>query len=106
MDLHFELAADAFVAGDPFAVMISVQGRELLGRRYDYVAELLEQGFAERYNELFASSRLHYEVINLIGLCTATMNSFQFPRRVANKALKKAVTAIINDYFKDYGGNA
>ena len=109
MDLHFNPGRSvpgpyATLLADPFAVMIEKQGRELLGRRYDFVADLLEESFEAHYTTLFASSRLHYEVINLIGLCTATMNDFQFPRRAANKALKKAIAAIIADYFKNYYG--
>lgn len=103
MDLHFHSGAGT---PDPFAVMINLQGREVLQQRYDYVAELLEECFEEHYDKLFASSRLHYEVINLIGLCTATFSSYQFPRREGNSALKKAITAIIHDYFKQYGRNA
>lgn len=103
MDLHSHSVANA---PDPFAVLINLHGREVLGRRYDYLAELLEEFFADCYDKLFSSSQLHYEVINLIGLCTATFSSYQYPRRQGNMALKKAITAIIHDYFKQYGGNA
>jgi hypothetical protein len=110
MDIYFNPGRAApepetsFVS-DPFEVLLESQGRDLLGRRYDYVAELLEEAFEETYAELFSSSRLHYEVINLISLCTGTMNAFGFPRRSDNAALKKAITAIMHHYFNTYGRN-
>jgi hypothetical protein len=98
---------DADLMSDPFMVLLESQGRELLGRRYDYVADLLEEGFEDTYALLFSSSRLHYEVINIVGLCTPTMNTFQFPRRPGNAVLKKAITALIRKYLTDhiYGRN-
>jgi len=97
---------DPLLMSDPFEIMLESEGRDLLGRRYDYIAELLEEAFEDIYSRLFSSSRLHYEVINLISLCTPTMNDFGFPRRPNNSALKKAITTIMNNYLKADGRDA
>lgn len=104
MDIYFNPGRaapvpDPALLSDPFEIMLESEGRDLLGRRYDYIAELLEEAFEEDYNKLFASSQLHYEVINLITLCTPVMNDFGFPRRPNNKALKNAITGIIKSYL-------
>ena len=110
MDIYFNPGRaapepDPALMSDPFEIMLEAQGRDLLGSRYDYVAELLEEAFEDSYSKLFYSSQLHYEVINLITLCTPVMNDFGFPRRPNNKVLKKALTAIIENYLKSYGRN-
>lgn len=90
---------DPLLMSDPFEIMLEAEGRDLLGRRYDYIAELLEDVFEADYNRLFTSSQLHYEVINLITLCTPVMNDFGFPRRQNNKALRNAIMGIIKNYM-------
>jgi len=89
---------------DPFFLLIESQGRDILSRRYDYIANLLENDFENDYQQLFRSARLHYEVVNLISLCTKTMQEFGFPRRIANASLRKAVIRIISTYL-DHGRN-
>lgn len=97
---------DVTLMSDPFEIMLESEGKELLGLRYDYIAELLEESFEATYAKLFSSSRLHYEVINLISLSTPVMNEFGFPRRPNNKALKRAITVIIDNYLNSYGRNS
>jgi|GEM_PF-2273866 len=108
MDIYFNPGRpapepDLTLLSDPFFFLIENQGRELLGRRYDYIAELLEDSFEDIYFQLFATSELHYEIINLISLCTPVMNHFDFPRRTQNRALKKALSVILEDYFRKDG---
>lgn len=95
---------DAALLSDPFFLLIESQGREILSRRYDYIANLLEEVFEDDYQRLFRSARLHYEVVNLVSICSKTMQDFSFPRRMANAALRKALIRIISIYL-EHGRN-
>ncbi|MDP9079963.1 MAG: hypothetical protein M3O71_21260 [Bacteroidota bacterium] len=112
MDIYFNPGRavpepDPTLMSDPFEILLESEGRDLLGRRYDFIAELLEEAFEERYSRLFANSKLHYEIINLITLCTPVMCHFGFPRRRQNSALKKAISTIIEQYLikEEHGRN-
>ena len=69
---------DATVLSDLFEVMLEAEGKELLGQRYDYIANVLEEEFEETYLRFFSASILHYEVINLISVCSKIMKDFGF----------------------------
>ena len=90
---------DESLLTDPFFILIETQGRDVLAERYDYVATLLEEDFEDSYMRLFRSSRLHYEVVNLVSLCTKTMKDFGFPKRAANRSLRQAVRSLVFNYL-------
>ena len=57
MDIYFNPGRaapepDPTLMSDPFEILLEAQGRDILGRRYDYMAELLEELFEEDYNKL------------------------------------------------------
>ena len=90
---------DESLLSDPFFLLIECQGCDILAERYDYIANLLEEEFEDTYMKLFKTARLHYEIVNMVSLCTKTLKNFDFPRRAASQNLKKAIAGIIINYL-------
>ena len=92
---------DAGVLSDLFEIMLEAEGKELLGQRYDYIANVLEEEFEETYLRFFSASILHYEVINLISVCSKIMLDFGFPKNEDSRFLRYSVIAAISDYLNE-----
>jgi len=90
-------------APEPKILIPESAGRDILQERYDYIAAVLEEEFEETYYRFFACSILHYELINLVGVCKPVMEEFGFPHREENRLLNYAVTAVIEDYLEEGG---
>lgn len=90
---------DDLLLSDPFFLMIEANGRKLLGQKYDYIANILEEEFEETYLRFFSASILHYEVINLITLCSALLQDAGFPEREDSRFLRYSIIAAIQDYL-------
>ncbi|TSJ40935.1 hypothetical protein FO440_14460 [Mucilaginibacter corticis] len=86
---------------DPFEIMIEAEGREALGLRYDYIANILEEEFEETYLRFFSASILHYEVINLVTLCSGLMRDTGFPKNEDDRFLRYSIIALIAEYLND-----
>jgi hypothetical protein len=106
MDIHFNPSRetpepDATTLSDPFEVMLETEGKELLAQRYDYIANVLEEEFEETYLRFFSASILHYEVINLITLCSQLMQDTGFPQNEDSRFLRYSIIAAISDYLNE-----
>ena len=92
---------DVTLLSDLFEIMLEKEGKELLAQRYDYIANVLEEEFEETYLRFFSASILHYEVINLISVCSAIMADFDFPKNETNRFLRYAVIGAIDEYLNE-----
>lgn len=92
---------DDDLVSDPFELMLEAEGREILGQRYDYIANVLEEEFGETYLRFFSASILHYEVINLVSVCAQLMNDTGFPKHEETRFLRYSVIAAISDYLNE-----
>lgn len=92
---------EAGLLSDPFEIMLEEQGKELLAKRYDYIANVLEEEFEETYLRFFSASILHYEVINLISVCAKIMTAFHFPDNADSRHLRYAVIGAIEEYLNE-----
>jgi len=92
---------DVTLLSDPFEIMLESEGKELLGMRYDYIANVLEEEFEETYLRFFSASILHYEVINLVSVCAKLMSDSGFPKNEDSRYLRYAVIAAIADYLNE-----
>jgi len=86
---------------DPLRRMLERDGREQLQMRYDYIATILEEEFEETYLRFFSASILHYEVINLITLCSGLLRDTGFPQNEDDRFLRYSVIAAIAAYLND-----
>ena len=106
MDIRFNPGREApepadDLVSDPFEIMLETEGREILALRYDYIANILEEEFEETYLRFFSASILHYEVINLISVCSKIMAEFGFPKNEDNRFLRYAVISAMADYLNE-----
>jgi hypothetical protein len=106
MDIHFNPGRaapepDPSLLSDPFEVLLESEGRELLGRRYDYLANILEEEFEETWLRFFSAGILHYEVMNLVTLCAGLMKDTGFPKNEDSRFLRLSVIAAISDYLAE-----
>jgi hypothetical protein len=106
MDIHFNPGRaapepDAALMSDPFELMLESEGRDLLGLRYDYIANVLEEEFEETYLRFFSASILHYEIINLVSSCAKLMTESGFPKNEDSRFLRYSVIATIADYLNE-----
>jgi len=92
-------APDDDLVSDPFALMLEAEGREILGQRYDYIANILEEEFEETYLRFFSASILHYEIINLISVCSQLMRETGYPAHEETRFLRYSVIAAIAEYL-------
>ena len=92
---------DVTLLSDPFEILLESEGKELLGLRYDYIANVLEEEFEETYLRFFSASILHYEVINLISVCAKLMSESGFPKNEDSRFLRYAIIAAISDYLNE-----
>ena len=92
---------DVTLLSDPFEILLESEGKELLGLRYDYIANVLEEEFDETYLRFFSASILHYEVINLISVCAKLMSESGFPKNEDSRFLRYAIIAAISDYLNE-----
>jgi hypothetical protein len=75
-------------------------GRELLLSKFDYLDAVFEQDFEETYYRFKNSGTLHYELLNLVSVCTAVMDEMGFPISKDSRALRYAVNIVITEYLK------
>ncbi|MES2063418.1 MAG: hypothetical protein V4456_15935 [Bacteroidota bacterium] len=92
---------DDTLMSDPFELMLETEGREALGLRYDYIATILEEEFEETWLRFFSASILHYEVLNLVTVCSGLMRDTGFPANEDSRFLRYSVIAAITDYLND-----
>jgi hypothetical protein len=92
---------DVNLLSDPFQIMLESEGKELLGLRYDYIANILEEEFDETWLRFFSASILHYEIINLVTLCSGLMRDTGFPKNEDSRFLRYSVIAAIEEYLNE-----
>jgi hypothetical protein len=76
-------------------------GRELLSSKFDYLELVFEEEFEEEYYRFKNSGILHYELLNLVTVCTPVMEEMGFPTGEDSRLLRYAVIALIADYLMD-----
>jgi hypothetical protein len=92
---------DDTLMSDPFELMLETEGREALSLRYDYIATVLEEEFEETWLRFFSASILHYEVLNLVTLCSGLMRDTGFPNNEDSRFLRYSVIAAIAEHLKE-----
>jgi hypothetical protein len=92
---------DDTLMSDPFELMLETEGREVLGLRYDYIATVLEEEFEDTWLRFFSASILHYEILNLVTLCSGLMRDTGFPGNEDSRFLRYSVIAAIADYLNE-----
>jgi hypothetical protein len=92
---------DDTLMSDPFELMLETEGREALSLRYDYIATVLEEEFEETWLRSFSASILHYEVLNLVTLCSGLMRDTGFPTNEDSRFLRYSVIAAIAEYLNE-----
>jgi len=74
--------------------------KDLRPSKYSYIVNILEEDFANTYNNLQRSGKLLYEVVNMIGYCDQVFESLKFSEENEdNRQLRYTVTGIINEYL-------
>ena len=92
---------DDTLMSDPFELMLETEGREALSLRYDYIATVLEEEFEETWLRFFSASILHYEVLNLVTLCSGLMRDTGFPNNEDSLFLRYSVVSAIAEYLNE-----
>jgi hypothetical protein len=65
---------------------------------------MLEEEFEETWLNFFSASILHYEVLNLVTLCSGLMRDTGFPKNEDSRFLRYSViAAIAADYLNESG---
>ena len=91
---------ESMLAGDTPAYMIEVHCMDVLiaslgPSKYDYIYNILEEEFEERFTVLESQGILLYEIINIIQSCGALLDAFDEEDRL----LRYEVIGSIADYF-------
>ena len=68
--------------------------------RYDYVAAVLQEDFAETFLRYSGTGILTYELINLAAACTDVFDHFGFPDNDDSRMLRYAVIGTIAEYLE------
>ncbi|MFI5160497.1 MAG: hypothetical protein ACHQHN_04430 [Sphingobacteriales bacterium] len=76
-------------------------GRELLASKFDYLELVFEEEFEDEYYRFKDSGILHYELLNLVSVCTPVMEEMDFPASEDSRLLRYAVIAVIAEYLID-----
>jgi Domain of unknown function (DUF1896) len=72
---------------------------DLKPSRYNYILNILESEFENKYNQFIESGIVVYEVCNIIKCCQPVFNEFNFSEENEdNRFLRYAITGVLADY--------
>ena len=91
---------NTMLAGDTPAYRVEIHCMDILIQsfgpsKYDYIYNLLEEEFEERFTVLESQGILLYEIINIIQSCGTLLDTFDDE----DKLLHYQITGIIAEYF-------
>ncbi|MBP6023909.1 DUF1896 family protein [Ferruginibacter sp.] len=74
--------------------------RELRPSRYNYIINLLEQEFEQKYKLLQQSGLLQHEAVNMISYCDSVFNDLKFSEENEdNRFIRYAISGAISEYL-------
>ncbi len=74
--------------------------RELRPSRYNYIINLLEQEFEQKYKLLQQSGLLQHEAVNMISYCDSVFNDLQFSEENEdNRFIRYAIIGAMSEYL-------
>ena len=74
--------------------------RELRPSRYNYIINLLEQEFEQKYKLLQQSGLLQHEAVNMISYCDSVFNDLKFSEENEdNRFIRYAICGAISEYL-------
>ncbi len=74
---------------------------DLKPSRYNYILNILESEFEERYNQFIESGLLLFEISNMIKECNSVFDDLNFAEENEdNRFLRYAITGVIKEYLE------
>lgn len=79
--------------------------KDLRPSKFNYISNVLEEDFADTYQQLQASGTFKFEVINIINLCQSVFEDLNFSEENEdNQFLRYAIIVTIKEYFQTVAG--
>lgn len=79
---------------------MSILTEDLKPSRYNYILQILESEFEERYIQFIESGLLLFEISNMIKHCNPVFDDLNFSEENEdNRFLRYAITGVIKEYF-------
>ena len=76
--------------------------QDLRPSKYNYICNILEEEFADKYQQLQQSGTLKFEVINLIRRCESVFEDLNFSKENEdNRFTGYVITGCISEYFEN-----
>lgn len=73
---------------------------DLKPSRYNYILNILEEEFANKYHQFIAAGLLLFEVANMIQCCQPVFDDLNFSKENEdNRFLRYAITGVLKDYL-------
>jgi hypothetical protein len=84
---------------------MDVLTQDLRPSQFNYISNVLEEDFADTYQQLQESGTLKFEVINMISLCQSVFEDLNFSEENEdNQFLRYAIIGTIKEYFQTVDG--
>lgn len=92
----------AFIIED---ACMEILTQDLRPSKFNYISNLLEEEFADTYQQLQESGTLKFEVINVIIFCQSVFEDLNFSEKNEdNQFLRYAIIGTIKEYFQAVTG--
>ena len=79
--------------------------QDLRPSKFNYISHVLEEDFADTYQQLQESGTFKFEVINMISLCQSVFEDLNFSEENEdNQFLRYAIIVTIKEYFQAVAG--
>lgn len=84
---------------------MGVLTQDLRPSKFNYISNVLEEDFADTYQQLQVSGTLKFEVINMISICQSVFEDLNFSEENEdNQFLRYAIIGSIKEYFQAVAG--
>lgn len=82
-------------------ICLNILTQDLGPSKFNYISNILEEEFADKYQQLHNAGILKFEVINLISHCQTVFDDLNFSEaNEDNLFLRYAITGIISEYLE------
>lgn len=84
---------------------MDVLTHDLRPSKFNYISYVLEEDFADTYQQLQESGTLKFEIINMISLCQSVFEDLNFSEETEdNQFIRYAIIGTLKEYFEAVAG--
>ena len=66
-------------------------------QEYEFVKEIFEEAFPDKYQQLLNAGIIQFEIVNLLDICKEVFIQFPLSQNEENRLLQYAIIGAIND---------